>query len=106
MLEAADPVLSRLETKPLPILVLCGLNMFFIVVLHQLMRFNSIYPLPWRFEFGLLGIILLVLTIAWLALLTWGTWRSSLGYRWLRHGGWCWQHESSFVLLAVGPHQR
>ena len=86
-LVAADPIPSRLESKPITILVLCGLYGFYVVVLHLLILFNGIYPLPWGLRFGQQGIILLDMSIAWLALLTWGTWRQA---RWAWWGGAVW----------------
>ncbi|MHB1354427.1 MAG: hypothetical protein ACYCZF_00465 [Anaerolineae bacterium] len=99
-LEAADPTPSRLDAKPIPILVLCALSAFYIVVLHLLIFFNGIYPLPWGLRFGLPGIILLVLSSTWLALLTWGTWRQM---RWAWWGGalwWGWFTAAVVVSLA------
>jgi hypothetical protein len=99
-LEATDPIHSRIEANPLPILVLCALHAFYIVVFHLLILFNGIYPLPWGFEFSLPGVILLVLSIAWLALLTWGTWRQA---RWAWWGGmlwWGWFSVAVVVSLA------
>jgi hypothetical protein len=73
--EAKDPQTCWVERFPIPVLVLCSLYLFYIVVLHILILFNGIFPLfgVWLVDFQ--GILLLDILIACLACLTWGTFR-------------------------------
>jgi len=73
--EAKGPKTYWIERFPIPVLVLCSLYLFYVVVLHILIFFNGIFPL-----FGVLlvdfqGILLLDILIACLACLIWGTFR-------------------------------
>jgi hypothetical protein len=73
--ETKDPQTYGVERFPIPVLVLCSLYLFYIVVLHILIFFNGIFPLfgVWLVDFQ--GILLLDILIACLACLTWGTFR-------------------------------
>jgi len=90
--EARDPQTYGVERFPIPVLVLCSLYLFYVVVLHILILFNGIFPL-----FGVLlvdfqGILLLDILIACLACLIWGTFR-------LRTWAW-WSSLIYFGLLT------
>ena len=74
--ETKDPEFHWMERLPRPILVLCSLYLFYAVVLHVPILFNGIFPLFGGFLFGLQGIVLLDVSIAFLVYLTWGTFKS------------------------------
>jgi hypothetical protein len=73
--ETRDPKTYGVERFPIPVLVLCSLYLFYVVVLHILILFNGIFPLfgVWLVDFQ--GILLLDILIACLACLIWGTFR-------------------------------
>ena len=73
--ETKDPKTYWVERFPIPVLVLCSLYLFYVVVLHIPILFNGIFPLfgVWLVDFQ--GILLLDILIACLACLTWGTFR-------------------------------
>jgi hypothetical protein len=73
--EAQDPTSYPIERRPMPILVLCALHLFYLVALHVPILFRGIFPLFGVFLFDLSGIFLLDVSIALLACLAWGTWR-------------------------------
>ncbi len=72
-LAAQDPRTYWIEGLPTPILVLSALYAFYIIMLHILILFNGMYPVFGVFRYGLQGIVLLDLTSAGLACITWGT---------------------------------
>ncbi len=80
--ESKDVKSYRIEALPIPILVLCTLYGFYIVVLHILILFNGMYPVFGVFVFGLQGILLLDISIACLVCLIWGTWRLRMWAWW------------------------
>ncbi|MDY7042206.1 MAG: hypothetical protein SVX38_15220, partial [Chloroflexota bacterium] len=73
--EARDPKSYWIEKLPMPILVLCSLYLFYLIVLHIPIFFNGIFPLFGVFLFDLPGIVLLDVSIMALACLIWGTFR-------------------------------
>jgi len=73
--EAQDPKTCWIERFPIPVLVLCSLYLFYVVVLHILIFFNGIFPLFGVLLVDLQGILLLDILIACLACLIWGTFR-------------------------------
>jgi len=73
--EAKDPQTYWIERFPIPVLVLCSLYLFYIVVLHILIFFNGIFPLFGVWLVDIQGILLLDILIACLACLIWGTFR-------------------------------
>lgn len=73
--EAKDPKTYGVKRFPIPVLVLCSLYLFYIVVLHILIFFNGIFPLFGVWLVDLQGILLLDILIACLACLIWGTFR-------------------------------
>jgi hypothetical protein len=80
-LEATKPKPSWVDRYPVPILVLCCLLLFYIVVLHVLIFFRAIFPLFGFWLVDLPGFLLIDLSILWLAFLIWGT---------LRFRVWAW----------------
>lgn len=79
--ETRDPNSYWTERVPLPVLVLCSLLLFSIVVLHVLILFNGMFPLLGGLVFDIQGILLIDLSIMVLACLIWGT---------LRLRTWAW----------------
>jgi hypothetical protein len=80
-LEAHDPNPSWIERRPLPVLVLCFLYLFYAVILHVPIFFRGIFPVFGTFLFDLDGITLLTASILGMGLLIWGT---------LRQRAWAW----------------
>jgi hypothetical protein len=80
-LETKDARHYWIEDLPIPLLVLSALYLFYIITLHILILFNGMFPLFGVFRFGIQGIVLLDISIACLACLTWGT---------LRRRVWAW----------------
>lgn len=80
--EVKDPTSCWVEKFPMPILVLCSLYLFYIVVLHVLILFNGIFPLFGVFLSDFKGILLLDISIACLVCLTWGTLKSQIWAWW------------------------
>jgi len=88
--ESQDVKSYWIEALPMPILVLCTLYGFYIVMLHILILFNGMYPVFGVFAFGLQGILLLDISIAYLVCLIWGT---------LRLRMWAWWGAVIFLSL-------
>jgi hypothetical protein len=80
--ETRDPTSYAIERIPVPVLVLCSLYVFYIVVLHTLIFFNGIFPLFGVFLTGFYGIALIDILIACLAFLIWGTFRLRIWAWW------------------------
>jgi hypothetical protein len=77
-LEAHDPRPSALEALPLPILVICLLDLFFLIALHVLLL-NGLFPVFGALAGGLDGCYLTSAAVLILGLLLWGTWKQ---YAW------------------------
>ncbi|MGA9351918.1 MAG: hypothetical protein WBW48_24370 [Anaerolineae bacterium] len=73
--ETKDPKTYWVERFPIPVLVLCSLYLFYIIVLHILIFFNGIFPLFGVLLVDIQGILLLDILIVCLACLIWGTFR-------------------------------
>jgi hypothetical protein len=91
--ETQDPHAYWIETRPMAVLVLSALHLFYLVVLHVPLLFNGIFPLFGYLVSGLEGFFLLDATIMGLALLVWGLLR-------LRTWAW-WGSLLCFGLLTV-----
>jgi MFS family permease len=81
-LETKDPRSYWMDDLPVPILVLSALYSFYIIMLHILILFNGMFPAFGVFRYGIQGIVLLDITIACLACITWGTLRRRLWAWW------------------------
>lgn len=90
--EAKDPKSYWIESIPLPVLVVCAVCLLCIVVLHLLILFNGLFPLFGILLNDIVGILLIDLSILWLACLIWGLLR-------LRIWAW-WGALVYFALLA------
>ncbi len=80
--ESKDVKSNWLEVLPMPVLVLCALYGFYIVVLHILILFNGMFPVFGVFAFGMQGILLLDISIVCLVCLIWGTVRQRIWAWW------------------------
>ncbi len=72
--EAGDPRPGALEQRPLPVLVLCLLGLFFLIVLHLPILFRGLFPVFGTLLGDLQGIYGIAAEVLVLALLLWGTW--------------------------------
>jgi hypothetical protein len=84
-LAARDPAPPyAVEGRPVPVLVLCALYLFFLISLHVLLLFNGFFPLFGELASGLRGMTVIDGAILLLAGIAWGTWRMR---RWAWWGG-------------------
>jgi hypothetical protein len=79
--QARDPRTYWTDEVPVPLLVLCALYLFFVVVLHVLILFHGIFPVFGAFFYGMRGVLLLDLSSLWVVCLIWGT---------IRQRRWAW----------------
>ena len=92
-LEARDPGSHWIDRRPVPVLVLCFLLLFYIIVLHILIFFRGIFPLFGDFLFEMDGILAIDVSVLLLLGLLWGVARQRL---------WAWWGAAIyFALLAV-----
>jgi hypothetical protein len=91
--EARDPRPSAMEERPTAILVICLLDLFFLLALHVPLLFRGLFPLFGTLLGGLEGIYLTAAAVLLLGLLLWGTWNR---YRW----AW-WGSAAYYALLAA-----
>jgi hypothetical protein len=80
--ESKDTRSYWIENRPMPILVLSLLYIFYIIMLHLLIMLNGIYPLYGNFLFGFRGIIALDVSIACLVGILYGTMQKRLWAWW------------------------
>jgi hypothetical protein len=80
--EAQDPRSSALEARPLPILVICLLDLFFLVALHVPLLYCGLFPVFGTLVGGLQGTYLIDAALLVLALLLWGTWNQRMWAWW------------------------
>lgn len=91
--EACDPQPSALEARPLPILVIVLVDLFFVIALHVPILFHGLFPLFGTLRGGMEGIYLTDAAVLILGLLLWGTWQQ---YAW----AW-WGSVAYYALLAA-----
>jgi hypothetical protein len=91
--EAQDPRPGALEARPMAILVICLLDLFFLIALHVPLLYRAMFPVFGTLWGGLEGVYLASATILVLALLAWGTWHQ---WRW----AW-WGSAAFYALLAA-----
>ena len=70
--EAHDPGICWTETRPLPVLVLGLLFLFYLLILQAAILFNGIFPLFGTLLFGMPGIVAIDVAMLVLIALTWG----------------------------------
>jgi hypothetical protein len=90
--EGRDPEPHWIEQRPLPVLVLCFLLLFYIVVLHILIFFRGIFPFFGEFLFELEGILAIDFSILCLVWLLWGLARQRV---------WAWWGALAFFSLLT-----
>jgi len=90
---AGSPQPGALEARPMPILVLCLLDLFFLIALHLPLLFRGLFPLFGTLLGDLQGIYCLSAEVLLLAALLWGTW--------MRYGWAWWGSLLFYVLLAT-----
>jgi hypothetical protein len=91
--EAHDQRSSALEARPVAILVICLLDLFFLVALHVPLLYNGLFPVFGRLLGGLEGIYLIDVAVLVLGLLLWGTWKQHM---------WAWWGSAVYyAVLAV-----
>ena len=81
------------EARPLPILVICLLDLFFLVALHVPLLFGGLFPAFGTLLGGLEGIYFIDGALLLLGLLLWGTWMQ-------RTWAW-WGSAAYYALLAA-----
>jgi hypothetical protein len=80
--EAPDRGSIAVEARPVPVLVLCLLDIFFLIALHVPLLFNGLFPLFGTLQGGMAGFYLVDLSVLALALLLWGTWEQRAWALW------------------------
>lgn len=91
--ETRDPNPHWIERKPLPVLVLSTLLIFYTIILHVPIFFQVMFPLFGTWLSGMEGIVVITIAILSLVWLTWGV---------LRRRAWAWWGSLIYVgLLAL-----
>ena len=93
VLERDHPELTWAEALGVPMLVVVGLEVFFVIALHVLLLFNGLFPLLTGWATGLRGLALIDGAVVLLLLLVWGSLRRS---RWA-----LWGSLSYFSVMAI-----
>ncbi|MBN1137302.1 MAG: hypothetical protein JXM73_12005 [Anaerolineae bacterium] len=91
--EAHDQRSSALEARPTAILVICLLDLFFLIALHVPLLYGGLFPLFGTLLGGLDGIYLIDAAVLILGLLLWGAWQQ---YMW----AW-WGSAVYYAILAA-----
>ena len=91
--EAHDPGPSAVDARPVAILVLCLLDLFFLAALQVPLLFSGLFPLFGMLQSGMAGFYLVDASVLVLAVLLWGTWKRR---------GWALEGSAAYyVLLAA-----
>ncbi len=90
--EAHDPGPSAVEVRPVPVLVLCLLDLFFLVALHVPLLFGGLFPLFGTLLGGMAGFYLVDASVLVLALLLWGTWEQR---------AWAWWGSAAYYAVLA-----
>jgi len=72
----------KIEQKPLPILVLCAVQLFFLFALHVLLLLNGVFPVFGAWWSGKQGTSLIAGLVVCQFLLTWGTFEQRMWAWW------------------------
>ena len=92
-LEACDPQPAALEARPLAVLVICLLDLFFLIALHVPLLYRGLFPVFGSLWGALEGTYLTAAAVLVLGLLLWGTWQQRV---------WAWWGSAAFYgLLAA-----
>jgi len=90
--EAHDRHSSALEARPTAILVICLLDLFFLIALHVPLLYRGLFPLFGTLLGGLEGIYLIAVAVLVLGLLLWGTWEQRM---------WAWWGSAVYYALLA-----
>jgi hypothetical protein len=90
---AHDQEPGALASRPLPILMICLLDLFFVVALHVPLLFGGLFPAFGTLLGGLEGIYLIDAAVLVLGFLLWGTWQ--------QHTWAWWASAVYYALLAT-----
>ena len=90
--EAHDRHSSALEARPTAILVICLLDLFFLIALHVPLLYRGLFPLFGTLLGGLEGIYLIAAAVLVLGLLLWGTWEQRM---------WAWWGSAVYYALLA-----
>ncbi len=104
-LENKDPKTYWIERRPIPILVVSFLLLFYVIVLHIPIFFNGIFPFFGIFLSGLGGILAITISILYLAFLIWGTLRAKIWAWWGALIYWSLMTFSSILTLLRSSYQ-
>lgn len=91
--ETHDAQPSALAARPMPILVICLLDLFFLVALHAPLLFGGLFPAFGALLGGLEGVYVIDASVLLLGLLLWGTWQ--------QHAWAWWGSALYYALLAA-----
>lgn len=87
-----DPRSYRIETVPMPVLVLTVLFIFYTMAMLVPVFFQGLFPLFGRWLSGIGGVLALGASIVCLVGLTWGVWRQRM---------WAWQGAVGYFVLLT-----
>ena len=90
--EAHDPGPSAVDARPVAILVLCLLDLFFLAALQVPLLFSGLFPLFGMLQSGMAGFYLVDASVLVLAVLLWGTWKRR---------GWALEGSAAYYLLLA-----
>ena len=90
--EAHDPHPGAFDARPLPILVICLLDLFFLVALHMPLLFHGLFPVFGSLQSNLEGIYLTAAALLVLGLLLWGTWNQHV---------WAWWGSAAYYAVLA-----
>lgn len=71
-LEEADPHPGKLAAFPAPLIAIAGMGVILVVIFNLLILCNGMFPFFGRWLSGMQGTVALVISIGWMALITWG----------------------------------
>jgi hypothetical protein len=90
--EAHDSQPSAIEDRPVAILVICLLDLFFLIALHVPLLFRGLFPVLGTLWGGLEGTYLIASAVLVLGLLLWGTWLQRM---------WAWWGSMAYYALLA-----
>jgi len=80
--EARDQRSTALKVRPVAILVICLLDLFFLIALHVPLLYRGLFPFFGTLLGGMEGIYLTDVAVLVLGLLLWGTWEQRMWAWW------------------------
>ena len=88
--EAHDPRPGTFDERPLPLLVVCLLDLFFLIALHAPLLFRGLFPFFGTLLGGIEGVYLTSAAVMLLGLLLWGAWNRQV---------WAWWGSAAYYAL-------